>query len=181
MILGFDELQKRLETEKIVENLAQREIENPEGTGYDLRIGKLFKLQGKSYLGVEQRETSDVELVAEYKENETVSYTIKPGEYYLMQTMETVNIPLDLVATFVTRTTLFRSGVALLTAAAHPGYKGELTFGIVNQGNIPFEFEFGARVAHVHFHQITGRSGEYRGQWQGGRVTTGQGNRETQV
>jgi len=30
----------------------------------------------------------------------------------------------------------------------------------------------GARVVHITFHEVLGEGSQYRGQWQGGRVTT---------
>jgi hypothetical protein len=33
--------------------------------------------------------------------------------------------------------------------------------------------EMGARLIHAQFHAVSGASNLYRGQWQGGRVTTG--------
>ena len=39
------------------------------------------------------------------------SITIKPGQFYLLSSIETFNIPLDLTVNFKPRTTLFRSGL----------------------------------------------------------------------
>ena len=51
-------------------------------------------------------------------------------------------------------------------------YKGELVFGIINLGNCDIKIELGARVVHAMFFQVKGKTNLYRGQWQGGRVTT---------
>lgn len=60
----------------------------------------------------------------------------------------------------------------LLTGNASPGYCGELNFGFVNLGPVDVEIELGARVVHAMFYKVDGKTHLYRGQWQGGRVTT---------
>jgi hypothetical protein len=67
----------------------------------------------------------------------------------------------------------------IFTGNASPGYRGELTFGMVNLGRGEIEIEMGARVVHAMFHRIEGRANLYKGQWQGGRVATG--GKETQI
>ena len=46
-------------------------------------------------------------------------------------------------------------------------------------GNADFTVELGARILHVIFWEVSGKGASYRGQWQGGRVTTKE--EETQV
>ena len=82
-------------------------------------------------------------------------------------------------AVILPRTTTFRSGLFLRTGPVQPGYGGELTFGLKNEGPITVEIEMGARFAHVLFHEIKGVGSKYRGQWQGGRVSATK--REKQV
>ena len=77
------------------------------------------------------------------------------------------------------RSTLFRSGVYVFGGQVPPGYAGELNMGIYNFSQEEFRLEMGARVVHIMFFEVKGEGNLYRGQWQGGRVTTDQ--RETQV
>jgi len=48
MILGVDRLLELVKTEKLVENLSERELTNPEGAGFDLRLGEIYELKGNS-------------------------------------------------------------------------------------------------------------------------------------
>ena len=58
MVLGIKELLKLVKESNLVENLSERELTNPEGAGFDLRLGELYKLQGgKAFLGEFERET----------------------------------------------------------------------------------------------------------------------------
>ena len=172
MALGVDRIKKLIKEVKLVENLGTRDLENPEGAGLDLRLGEIFKISGETFLGEEKRKTVTHTSVAKYDPKKKTSFTIKPGEFYLVQTIENINLPDYLVATFHPRSTLLRSGVWLLTTQAAPGYRGPLNFGLKNMGNCEVKIELGARIVHIIFWEVSGKGAAYRGQWQGGRVTT---------
>jgi len=172
MIFGVSELLRLVREKKLVENLAERELTNPEGAGFDFRIGALYRVKGKGFLGVEKRETPAMEEIVSYSSEENRSVALEPNVYYVMKTIERVNTPNDIAILFRPRSTLYRSGVALFTGNVSPGYIGELNFGIMNLLNEPFTLEMGARVCHAMFYQVIGETAAYRGQWQGGRTTT---------
>ena len=178
-MIGTNELLKLVKENNLVENLAERELTNPEGAGFDLRVSEVFKIkEGDAFLGETERFTPDVESVAKYEGNKEI--TLKPGDFVLVKTMEKVNLPKDVAAIFRPRSTLQRSGIGLFTATANPGYSGELTFGMCNLGKNNFRLEMGARIVHILFFNTSENFSAYRGQWQGGRVST-QGEKETQV
>lgn len=170
MILGPKILLDLVEKKKLVENLAERELNNPEGAGFDLRLGKVFKLKGDSFLGIDERQTPDVELVAEFNPKKKSSITILPGELYLTESYEKFNMPLDLVGILKPRTTLQRSGVIARMAIVDPGYSGTVHPVLFNAGPAKVTIELGARYIFVMFMEIKGKGSQYRGQWQGGRV-----------
>ena len=172
MILGPKKLLQLVKTKKLVEGLSDRELKNPEGAGFDLRLGEVYKISGKAFLGEEHRSTPGVELVKKYKEGEKRSITLKPGDFYLVTTIESVNTPPDLTINFKPRTTTFRSGLFFRTGNVAPGYKGKLTFALKNTGPVSVTIEMGARIVHAQFEEVKGGGKKYRGQWQGGRITT---------
>jgi deoxycytidine triphosphate deaminase len=172
MILGAKKILELVKTQKLVENLSERELQNPEGAGFDLRVGELYRIKGKGFLGVEERETPGMELAAKYEKGKNIKIELEPRTYYAMKTIESVNMPDDLLAIMTPRSTLFRSGVYIFGGQTPPGYKGGLTMGICNFRDEKFELEMGARVVHIIFFEVKGESNLYKGQWQGGRVTT---------
>ncbi len=172
MIIGVKKLLELVREKNLVENLSQRELENPEGAGFDLRIGELYKISGKGFLGVDERETPEMELITKYQEGKVIKVELEPKIYYALKTIESVNMPNDLLAIMTPRSTLFRSGIFVFGGQTPPGYKGGLTMGVYNFRDVPFELEMGSRVVHIMFFQVEGESNLYRGQWQGGRVTT---------
>lgn len=179
MILGPIKLLELVRKKKLVEGLSERELTNPEGAGFDLRIGEIYKIKGDAFLGEEERKTPDIELVAEYKKREKKSFTINPGDFYLVKTIESVNLPKNMTAHIYPRSTTFRSGLFIRTTNVHPGYSGGLTFGLKNEGSVPVKIEMGARFVHIQFQMVHGGGSLYRGQWQGGRVSATK--RERQV
>ena len=190
MILGPKKLLQLVKTIKLVEGLSERELISPEGAGFDLRLGEVYKISGDAFLGETERKTADIKLVAKYKEpirhsglsrinSKPNTITIKPGDFFLVTTIESVNTPLDLTINFKPRTTTFRSGLFLRTGNVAPGYKGKLTFGLKNEGPIKVTIEMGARFVHAQFEQVLGDGNQYRGQWQGGRVAAKK--REVQI
>lgn len=193
MILGPKALLALVKKQKLVENLSERELTNPEGAGFDLRLGEVYTISGKAFLGVTERHTADIKLVAKYEEpdgrhsgkgakatasridsgqaRKTNSIVIKPGDFLLTKTIESVNMPENLTAIITPRSTTYRSGLMLRTGNVPPGYCGGLTFGLYNAGPISVTIEMGARFVHIQFAEVAGGGNMYRGQWQGGRVT----------
>lgn len=191
MILGPKNLLDLVKKKKLVEGLSQRELTNPEGAGFDLRLGEVYRILGGAFLGITERKTPDATLVASYqppttrddrlkkRQAKSTVATIQPGEFYLIKTVERVNMPHNLTASITPRSTTYRSGIFIRVGNVPPGYRGELTFGLKNEGTIPVTIEMGARIVHIQFHEVKGGGSLYRGQWQGGRVTTKR--REKQV
>jgi deoxycytidine triphosphate deaminase len=172
MILGVKQLLKLVKEKKMVENLSERELRNPEGAGFDIRIGELYEAKGKGFLGIEERKTPKIRLIAQFNPKKKKKVSLKPKTYYLMKTVEKLNLSENLLALFTPRSTLYRSGIYIFGGQTAPGYQGELTTGIYNFRDEKFELEMGARVLHLMFFEVKGKSNLYRGQWQGGRITT---------
>lgn len=171
MILGPKKLLELVKKKKLVTNLAERELTNPEGAGFDLRLSEVYKISGKAFLGIEERHTADIKLIKKYDYNKKTSIKIKPGDFYLFKTVENVNMPPNLTASITPRSTTYRSGLMIRGGNVPPGYSGGLTMGLVNEGPVTVEIEMGARIVHIQFQEVSGGGNMYRGQWQGGRVS----------
>jgi deoxycytidine triphosphate deaminase len=143
-------------------------------------------------LGVKERYSSKTELIGDVNKDGNKKFTIRPGEYYLVTTMETIHSPAEkvkydeslpegyIIPKVFPRTSLQRGGVSLHFSNTNPGYKGPLAFGIKNLGNQDFVFELGARMFSIEYVAVIGDiKRAYSGQHQGGRVTSG-GQKEIQ-
>lgn len=171
MVLGPQKLLELVNKINLVTNLSERELTNPEGAGFDLRLGEVYKISGDAFLGEEERKTPDIELVKKFEVGKKNKIIIKPGDFYLTKTIEDVNMPDFLTASITPRSTTYRSGLVLRTGNVPPGYCGGLTFGLVNEGPVNVTIEMGARFVHIQFSEVMGKGSMYRGQWQGGRVS----------
>ena len=169
----------------LISGLSKRELENPEGVVIDLRVGKIHRIIGDSFLGVEERYSPKIETIADISKDGNKKFVINPGEYYLVSTIEVIHSPAEkikydnnfpeayLVPKILPRSSLQRGGVSLHFTGTNPGYKGELTFGIKNLGSQDFIFELGARMFSVEYHAVVGDiKRAYSGQHQGGRVSS---------
>lgn len=180
MILGHSELKKFIKTHNLITGLSKHDLENPTGCIFDLQLDKLYRLKGEAFIGIAERETPEYVEVARYGPKKKSKFTIKPGKYFVTQTIEKINLPYNISALFKPRSTTFRSGLMLRTGIADAGYSGVLYFGLYNAGNVPVTIELGARFACVYF--VKHRSSKknlYKGQWKGGRATTK--SREKQI
>ena len=179
-VLGLDQVLKRIKKDKLLENLGARELENPEGVGVDLRLGSVHKIikggafieaDGKVGLGKRKGVTTKEIYRFDPDSDNQKTLTVKPGDYYLVQTWESLNTPQDLMPIVYVRSSLFRAGLLLLNTKTDPGYKGKLTMGLKNLSAFEVKLQIGARICNLVFHKIDGEIVEYRGQHQGGRIT----------
>jgi deoxycytidine triphosphate deaminase len=180
MIITAKRVLELREEHGMIHNLSDREMNEPEGVGLEVRMKKAYKLVSDGFLGVETRDTPDHKSVGldsgEYLE-------LDPGDYYLVETVESIDVPgnqikiggkkTHLMPDVYPRSTLQRSGIYFKGTNTNPGYEGTLTFGLKNVSDQQFRLQQGARIAEVVFKQaIGGLVREYEGQWQGGRVST---------
>lgn len=179
-VLGLDQVLKRIKKEKLIENLGERDLNNPEGVGLDLRLGAIHQIIGGGAFievdkekGLGKRKGVKTKQLVQFKIGaKTQKHLIlKPGKYYLVQTLESLNTPDDLMPAIHPRSSLFRAGLSLLATKIDPGYQGFLTFGLVNLSPFGVRLQMGARICNIVFHQIKGKTVKYRGQHQGGRIS----------
>ena len=180
MVIGINEILKRVKKEKLIENLGKRELENPEGVGVDLRLGSVHRIvsggafiEGDRQQALGKRKGVKTELIAEFKPRakKQKEIVINPGDYLLVSCFEKLNAPKDLMPVVYPRTSLFRAGLLLLNSKTDPGYKGTLTMGLKNLSEFPVILQLGARFANIVFFKIEGETVSYRGQHQGGRIS----------
>lgn len=179
-VLGIDKIHKRIKKHGLIKNLSKRELKNPEGVGVDLRLGAVYQIiEGGAFIeadgkmGLGKRKGVKTKLLAEYgnRKKKQENVMIKPGDYYLVSTVESLNTPKDLMPVVFPRTSLFRVGLLLLNSKTDPGYKGQLTMGLTNLSRFEVKLQLGARICNVVFYKIEGSAIGYRGQHQGGRVS----------
>jgi len=161
MILGHEKIVEYVRKYNLIENFDKNCLSC---SGYDLRIGKIYRISGSCFLRKADRKLPEIEEIPEER------YSLARGEYLLLESLEKVNMPKNLAARILPRSTVFRCGASLITALVDPGYQGTLTMGLVNLGSEKFEIEKGSRIAQIIFEEILGEAKPYSGRYQGGKV-----------
>jgi len=165
-VIGYEEILKLIKQKpSLIENVNEKNIQP---SGIDLRVKCIYRLKNSGFLGNSDRMTPDVESVSD-RPGEKIR--LEPNEFVLVETMEKVNMPKDIMAIVLPRSSLFRCGVSLHTAVVDPGFQGTLTFGMKNLSEFPFEIEIGSKIGQIVFEEVKGNVRLYDGKYQGGKVT----------
>lgn len=92
---------------------------------------------------------------------------LKKGEMTLVPTMEFVSLPEDLCATLWGRSSFGRKGVTLGAGYIDPGFRGNLTLCMVNNGQEDIKIVKGMRIVQMLIHPIEGSvESAYNGHYQ---------------
>lgn len=127
-------------------------VEQVQPASVDLRLGRDFKVftqkPDKDYF-IDSKHDIPKHY---YNEKENVSsILIKPGNFYLGTTMETINMPAHLYAEVKGRSSVGRLGVEVHKTAGviDPGWRGEITLEITTDMPHPVKLYAGQRVAQM--------------------------------
>lgn len=124
---------------------------NVEPASIDLRLSNSFaKMRGEGV--IDTRDPSSVE----YNEFEIDYITLDSGETVLGSTIERVEIPDDLSADVVGRSSLGRIFVEVHKTAGFgdPGFEGQITLEIGNDSSRPVKLYAGQRICQIIFKQL---------------------------
>lgn len=95
---------------------------------------------------------------------------IKPKQYELTATLETVELGLTVMASLHIRSSLAREGIIGSFAVVDPGFRGQLTLNLHNVGEKEITLRKGEPIVQIVFHKLgsPARKG-YRGLYQNSR------------
>lgn len=125
----------------------------------DLRLGYEFGVLNTRK--IEMINTRNMEKYGDYIEKEQHTpedgVVVHPGEFILGSTLETVNVPSNLVARVEGRSSYGRLGIIVHATAGYidPGFEGNITLEIQNLGNAPVKLYPEDRVCQVVFETMT--------------------------
>ena len=92
---------------------------------------------------------------------------LKPKQYELVATLETVELGLGVTTYMFIRSSLAREGVIGSFAVVDPGFRGQLTLNLHNVSEKAITLEKGERIVQIVFHELgnTAKKG-YNGSYQ---------------
>ena len=143
--------------------LAERKIVvEPLGEGciqpasVDVHLDKrilVFRNSRRPYIDVRQ----DLSDLTEMEEIGEQPFILHPGEFVLGSTLETIEIPEDLVARLEGKSSLGRIGLLIHSTAGYvdPGWKGRLTLELSNVANLPVTLYHGMKIGQISFLQLS--------------------------
>lgn len=134
-----------------------------EGSAYDLTLAAVERLTCDAIAHIGDRRVVPAAVTVAPIDG---WWTLRPGNIYLFQSMETLNLPIDLVATIRPRTTLFRCGIAITCGDVNPNYQGRITVSAEVRNSAPVRIQCGARFVYARFAEFdTARTDPYEGIW----------------
>lgn len=149
----------------IIQRIGQNELvidpydeSNVEPASVDLRMGDELKIVNTRY------HPSAHNAVAlanpdedEYKYEEVPDMIMAPNELYLGTTKERIEVPDDMVAKVLGRSSLGRVGVSVHQTAGFidPGFEGQITLELVNEGPQFVQLEPGLRICQIVFEELS--------------------------
>lgn len=81
--------------------------------------------------------------------------TIGSKEHFLIQTLEKVTLPNDIVGVVYPRSGTNRKGITVdMTGIVDPGYSGHLMIPVTNTMGCAVKFYVGERIAQIMFHRV---------------------------
>lgn len=118
--------------------------------GYDIRLAPEFKLFTKPNDGriIDVMDFDEEDIVNEKNGDSVI---IPPGGLLLGRTMETFNMPNNVIGIAVGKSTWARVGANVLVTPLEPGWRGELVVEIVNGTNLPLKIYAGVGIAQIMF------------------------------
>lgn len=125
----------------------------------DLRLGEYFRIFNNSkfpYFDPGNKKNSD-ELTTEVLVEAGKPFILQPGDFVLATTVESFELPDDLLARLEGRSSLGRLGIVVHSTASifEPGWKGKVVMEMGNMGRIPVALYPGMRVCALTFEELS--------------------------
>ena len=125
--------------------------------GYDLRLGKTYYVQNEDFGNVIVDPLSKQDQYNVWTKRESIGdeIIIGPGECLLTETIEEINMPDDVVAVVLGKSTMARNNILLNTTPLEPGWKGIVTLEIHNTSHVnSVKLRVGQGIAQALFERM---------------------------
>jgi dCTP deaminase len=116
--------------------------------GYDVRVGRRFKVFTNARCAVVDPKNFDP---ASFVDIEGDSCLIPPNSFALAETIEHLEIPRDVIAICVGKSTYARCGIIVNVTPLEPEWRGRVTIEISNTTPLPAKIYAGEGIAQILF------------------------------
>jgi len=121
--------------------------------GYDVRVGPRFKVFTNARCAVVDPKNFDP---ASFVDIEGDSCLIPPNSFALAETVEYLEIPRDVLAICVGKSTYARCGIIVNVTPLEPEWRGKITIEISNTTPLPAKIYAGEGIAQILFLRADG-------------------------
>lgn len=113
----------------------------------------VFRNSRRPYIDI-RKDMSDLTEMEEIKQQ---PFMLHPGEFVLGSTLESIELPNDLVARLEGKSSLGRVGLLIHSTAGYvdPGWKGHLTLELSNVANLPITLYYGMKIGQLSFLELS--------------------------
>jgi dCTP deaminase len=116
--------------------------------GYDVRVGRRFKIFTNARCAVVDPKNFDP---ASFVDVEGDYCLIPPNSFVLAETVEYLEIPRDIIAICVGKSTYARCGIIVNVTPLEPEWRGRITIEISNTTPLPAKIYAGEGIAQILF------------------------------
>ncbi len=168
-ILADHEIEQRVRTEVMIDPFINRKtrmgaLSHGLGSyGYDARLGTEFAEIRSQSIPIS---ADDPPEVRKYIATNDI-IIIRPGQFLLAHTLETFDIPGDVVGLMRDKSTYARLGLAVQNTVLEAGWHGQPTLELSNHGPCPIALFVGRGIVQVQFHKGLTCQRPYVGGYQG--------------
>lgn len=159
MVLSDRDIKLYIERKKIVISPTPDYDSQLGSCSLDLRLGDKFRIFEHSknpYLDPTKKDYTN-EITTEVTVKNGDAFIMQPGDFVLAVTMETVQIPDDLLGRLEGRSSLGRLGIVVHSTASifDPGWDGQCVLELGNLGRMPVALYPGMRICAMAFEQLS--------------------------
>ncbi len=139
--------------------------------GYDIRISRVMRIFESKVNSMIDPKNFDISIGVTPKRGEYSQFILPPHSFALTESIETFNVPEDVMAICLGKSTYARCGLIVNVTPLEPGWKGVLTIELSNTTSIPMAVYPNEGIAQLIFFrgdrpEITyaDKKGKYQGQ-----------------
>ena len=130
----------------------------------NLVIDKVFRIKDKKTIDWENH------IRPEFKELK-LPYTLKPGEYVMCKTAESLSVPPNLICLVLPTSKVMRSGLLINgIGSAGPGYSGVLHTGVYNVSGCDVILRKNMELLKLLLSEVEGNIIPFTSEWFGGKI-----------
>jgi len=116
--------------------------------GYDVRLGRKFKVFTNAHCAIVDPKNFDPRSFVDFEGDYCL---IPPNSFALSETVEHLEIPRDIIAICVGKSTMARIGIIVNVTPLEPEWRGKITIEISNTTPLPAKVYAGEGIAQILF------------------------------